>query len=162
MRSLTVPKLGVNSQQAADLSAEPAQHWVSTPCPGCSTHPAQHRYDRRAAPRDPHPVPADCQSDRRRPEWTRTNGGISQPRPSRPSAHPVCNVNTCAGQRGGWTPTASATPSSTLQPSPPVLSTGLACALPPHHASHTQAQLEWLPQHCLKIKTVEPHSCKLV
>lgn len=160
MHSLTVPKLGVNSQQAADLSAEPAQHWVRTPGPGCTPHPAQPRPGRRAPPRDPHPVPADCQGDRCGPERTGTDGGLSQPRPGDPSAHPVCHVYSCPSQSGRRTPAAPAASSSTLQPPPPVLSTWLADALPSHHAPHPPAQLQRLPQHCMKKKKkVDPHTC---
>lgn len=149
MRSLTVPKLGVNSQQAADLSAEPAQHWVNATGSGCATCPAQPSPGRRSPPRNTHPVPADCQGDCHGPEWARTDGGIPQPRPGHPSAHPVGPVNTCACQRGRWASTPFATTSSTLQPSPPILSTRLTHAPSPHHASYPQAQLQRLPQHRL-------------
>lgn len=149
MRSLTVPKLGVNSQQAADLSTEPAQHWVHASGPGCAARPAQSRPVRRASPRNTHPMPADRQSDSGGPERARADGGLPQPRPGHPSAHPVGHVHTRARQRRGRPSASSAASSSTLQPPPPVLSPWLTHAPPPHHASHPQAQLQRLPQHRL-------------
>lgn len=149
MRSLTVPKLGVNSQQAADLSTEPAQHWVNASGPGCAARPAQPRPARRASPRNTHPMPADRQGDCRGPERARADGGLPQPRPCYASAYPVSHVHTCARQRGGRSSASSAASPSTLQPPPPVLSPWLTHAPPPYHASHPQAQLQRLPQHRL-------------
>lgn len=149
MHSLTVPKLGVNSQQAADLSAEPPQHWAPSPRPDCAPRPAQPRPARGPPPRDAHPMSADRQGDRRGPEWAGPDGGLPQPRPRRSSAHPVGHVNACPGQRGRRAPTPLAAAASSLQPPSPVLSTRLTHAPPPHHPPHPATQLQRLSQHRL-------------
>ena len=154
MRSLTVPKLGVNSQQAADLSTEPAQHWVNASGPGCATRPAQPHPDRGASPRNAHPMPADRQGDSCGPEWARADGGLPQPRPGYPSAHPVRPVHPRTRERGGWSSAPPAASPSTLQPPPPVLPPWLTHAPPPHHASNPQTQLQWLPQHRLSCQSL--------